>query len=194
MDGSRPSFFDTFIRSFAYFPIILSLYIYTLLQRYTSCDILKSCPSAMDSSAEAGNSLIDTNPELYVPPYGKCCLVDCEYISGLGPPTEATRSLNEAIHELAFCPGCLTVVCQCDPRAVIPTGIDTISTALSEVDLGHPALCPTCYSLCNGECRLKTNQTALYLASNKSTTSKNSTMSYKSRQAGLWSRCWMWMW
>jgi hypothetical protein len=37
--------------------------------------------------------------------------------------------------------------------------MDTISTALSEVDLGHPALCPTCYSQCNGECRLKTNQT-----------------------------------
>jgi hypothetical protein len=37
--------------------------------------------------------------------------------------------------------------------------MDTISTALSEVDLDHPALCPTCYSQCNGECRLKTNQT-----------------------------------
>jgi hypothetical protein len=102
MDGSRPSFFDTFIQSFAYFPIILQLYIYTLLQRYTSCDILKSCLSAMDSSAEVENSLIDTNPELYVPPCDKCCLVDCEHISGLGPPTEATRSLNGAIHELAL--------------------------------------------------------------------------------------------
>jgi hypothetical protein len=112
----------------------------------------------MDSSAEAGNSLIDTNPKLYVPPCDKCCLVDCEYISGLGPPTEATRSPNEAIHELALCPGCLTVVFQCDPRTAVPTGVDTVSTALSEVDPGHPALCPTCYSQCNGECRLKTNQ------------------------------------
>jgi len=158
MDGSRRSFFDTFIQSFAYFPIILQLYIYTL-QRYTSCDILKSCLSAMDSSAEAENTLIDTNPELYLPPCDKCCLVGCEHISGMGPHCEATRSLNEAIHDLALCPGCLTVVCQCDPRAVIPTGMDTISTALSEVDLDHPALCPTCYSQCNGECRLKTNQT-----------------------------------
>jgi len=100
----------------------------------------------MDSSTEAGISLIGTHPELYVPPCDKCCQVDCEHISGPGPPTEATHSLNEAIHELALCPGCSTVVCQCDPSAVVATGMDTISTALSEVDLGHPALCPTCYS------------------------------------------------
>jgi hypothetical protein len=107
----KTQLFDAFIQSLAYFPIILQLCIYTLLQSYTSCDILKPCPSAMDSSAKAGNSLIDTNPELYVPPCDKCCLVDCEHISGLGPPIETTRSLNEAIHELALCRGCLTMVC-----------------------------------------------------------------------------------